>query len=303
MCIIIVNKYGTLDKETMQRCATANPDGAGIMYSDGNNLIILKSLKGAEIIDKYYELRNEQHHKGNICLHFRIATDGLINIDNCHPYTVSKKVALMHNGILSHFSGWKGKDSDTALFIKHTLKGAFSDRQLMSEQMSYLLELSIGFGNKFALMNNSGEVVIINSSKGEWNKDKTTWYSNSTYKAYTYVNQIYTNRTSNNIFVDKDKIYSECWFAGSIWSGKTLRYEKTATKEEIEKYKKNKPAKTKNLIGFRAKPTETKYNSTLPYNKCTRCGKTIYSAYEIQEGHCYSCISLDYQDNYYNWRD
>lgn len=180
MCIIIVNKSGTLKRDILTESALNNPDGSGLMYSDGMKLHIFKSMQPEETINKYYELRG----RGNtlpIVLHFRITTDGLSNIDNCHPYTISTNVGLAHNGIITEYSGWMGAKSDTALFIEHILR-AFSDKVLISEEMNNLLSMAVRKWNKFAIMNNHGVISIVNSEFGIWDKQRLNWFSNDTYK-------------------------------------------------------------------------------------------------------------------------
>ena len=180
MCIIIYNKTGILSKKIIQNSSKNNPDGAGLMYAHAGRLYIVRDLVNEKIIARYYELRKAMPTVP-IVLHFRIATDGGITTDNCHPYRISANTALVHNGILREYSGLKSSKSDTRLFIDANLK-PFSDASLFAAPLLRLIELAIGSGNKFVMMRADGETAILNEKAGVWDKPGENWFSNYTYE-------------------------------------------------------------------------------------------------------------------------
>ena len=85
MCIIICNTAGLIPKETLSICNESNPDGMGLLYSDGNKLFTFKELTDFENFYSYYHKVRTTFPDAVIGLHFRIKTHGAVNIHNCHP--------------------------------------------------------------------------------------------------------------------------------------------------------------------------------------------------------------------------
>jgi len=175
-----VNKENTLDKSVLEESAKNNPDGGGIMYADKGQIHVYKCMSKKSVIKRYYAIRKT--FTGVICLHFRIATDGEVNVANCHPYKVNDSTYLMHNGILSEYSGLMTDKADTQLFIEDILKG-FTVKELFSDNVLKLIAKTIGTGNKFAIMEAGGKCTIVNSKMGHYD-EQGNWYSNTSYKPY-----------------------------------------------------------------------------------------------------------------------
>lgn len=183
MCIIILNKKGLLSKETIKNCWENNSDGAGMMYSINNKLEIFKELKNFnKFYNHYVEVRKE-YPKKYIGLHFRIATHGLVNEENLHPYEINENLYVMHNGIITINSNYNNVHlSDTAIFVNDILKKLPEDFLYQD----HLVELIRGYidNSKLLFMDNKGKAWILNSDLGEWTKDN--WFSNNTYKFSSY---------------------------------------------------------------------------------------------------------------------
>ena len=179
MCIAILNKSGQLGKKELHQASQSNPDGAGMMYSDGRKIHVFKSLINKEVIEKYREFRSKDNHTP-VVLHFRIATDGGITQENVHPYKINDQVQLVHNGILQNYSGKKTAMSDTRLFIADILS-LIPTKEIFTNHMLKLIGQAIGY-NKFILLRNNGEWAIVNESLGHWDKEKNNWFSNTSYK-------------------------------------------------------------------------------------------------------------------------
>jgi len=112
MCVII-HKVDTLDENTIVDCFTSNPDGFGLMYQENNRVVTHKGLYEIDyIIDLLHKFRDREY-----VAHFRIATVGNINNDNCHPFYCGGSTYLMHNGTLD-INIYKKKMSDTWHFAQ-----------------------------------------------------------------------------------------------------------------------------------------------------------------------------------------
>ena len=180
MCIIIYNRKGRLDGDMLKRASDANPDGAGMMYSVDGVLHVFKNMKNGKVIDEYFRVR-KLYPEVAIGLHFRIRTDGLLNLAGCHPYRVNDKTSLMHNGIIAKYSGRGSAKSDTQLFIDDLL-AKMDDDVLWSASVLSLISQAIGYGNKFLLFRKNGEAAILNEHYGHWDKAKNNWFSNDSHK-------------------------------------------------------------------------------------------------------------------------
>ena len=190
MCIAIYKPANKIiDMETLQRCFSANPDGAGFMYSNGTEMKIHKGFFSFKSFWKAF-----QHHQERQCLiHFRIKTHGEVSVGNCHPFFVTKDIGFIHNGIISKHGGNRDK-SDTRDFnetILRPLVKQFGTTIITSPQFDALVSDYIGF-SKLAFLDIEGNVTIVNDQMGVW--DDEVWYSNSSYKPVTPY--VYQGRTT-----------------------------------------------------------------------------------------------------------
>ena len=173
MCVIIVNKSGTLSDYILQNAATTNPDGAGLMYYADEQLHSYRSMDSGKVIKKYLDAR-QRHPDSVMFLHFRIGTSGTKNRTNCHPFPVNRGALLMHNGVLYDYSDPTSNLNDTRLFIQKVLSHV-PENELFSDWLLPLVEKAIS-GNKFVMLNDRGEWVILNEIMGRWEGEN--WFSN-----------------------------------------------------------------------------------------------------------------------------
>ena len=177
MCIAILNKTELLSKETIKTCWMNNPDGGGLIFTDGKKLQTFKELKN---VDKFYQKYRDIRTKTNypIVLHFRIATSGKVNEANCHPFNVNNKLSFVHNGMIdiNHCNNY----SDTYYF--NLLLSSLPDKFLGNEAIKELLSAYIGH-SKLIFLNNEGQYTLINEEFGHWD-DFGNWFSNHSYKPY-----------------------------------------------------------------------------------------------------------------------
>ena len=103
MCVIV---YVPMDIElpdydTVVKCMTTNPDGAGFAVGrDNGSQEIYKGYWQTDEIYDDLQIVREEDPLCTILIHFRLATHGTISIDNCHPFTCGTDSIIMHNGII-----------------------------------------------------------------------------------------------------------------------------------------------------------------------------------------------------------
>ena len=93
MCIVIYQPKGKqVQKAILQKAFENNPDGAGFMVQKDKEAPYM--MKGFFDFDKFYK-SYLPFSKGdyNVAIHFRIATHGTVNKDNCHPFKISSDIA------------------------------------------------------------------------------------------------------------------------------------------------------------------------------------------------------------------
>jgi hypothetical protein len=192
MCLLVHQPANvTLSDQFLQGVFSLNRDGLGVMYSQGGRLVVSKSLpqSAAEFIAFIRE-----HADGRESIwHARMRTHGDINLDNCHPYSVTDDVALAHNGILSAGNAADPARSDTWHFVERVIRPAVLVEPSIVEDpkwQAYIGQL-IGSSNKFGLFTSSGAAVIINRAsglthEGAWLSNRYAWRDDSAYETVGY---------------------------------------------------------------------------------------------------------------------
>lgn len=177
MCQAIVKPAGLSIAKSVLQCAwNANSDGAGFAVRHEGKVEIHKGYTKFKAFWKAY-----RHYEELDCLiHFRYATHGGIDIDNCHPFPIGQEAAMIHNGILSRFlPSQHEKRSDTRLLIEDFIvpswkaSGKSVHSYLTSPEIVSLIEKLIGH-NKLAALTPHG-FIILNEILGEWSEG--VWYS------------------------------------------------------------------------------------------------------------------------------
>lgn len=206
MCIAILNKKNvTLKRDLLETCWDNNRDGAGLAYPNEGKMTVFKELKSFDrFYDKYKSIRST--YKGNMLLHFRIATHGAVAEENCHPFLVNEQMAFIHNGIISNVGASKDK-SDTICFNEKVLQ-LLPPNFVDNAGMRLLIEEFIG-NSKLVFLDVEGNYTIYNESKGEWNNE--CWFSNQSYKpkpSYSgYSNKYVTPKVGMVYHFEKNKEY------------------------------------------------------------------------------------------------
>lgn len=178
MCLLVHQPSSTsFSNDFLADVYSSNRDGIGVMYALGGRLEVVKSLPAnADEFIAFYR----QHIEGRESVwHARMQTHGDIDLENCHPYQVTGRIALAHNGILSTGNAWDKSRSDTWHFIRHVVRPALAldESMLLDPSWQSFLGDLIGTANKFGLMTADGQAVIINRKSGV--EFKGAWLSNT----------------------------------------------------------------------------------------------------------------------------
>lgn len=186
MCILTYIPEGVQpDIGALTIGAENNDDGHGYALVDPRNqrIIVGKSMKADKLIAEFAALRKKLP-AGPAMFHSRIATAGLVNESNCHPFRVGGDpyTVVGHNGILPKEAQPSAGDkrSDTRKFADQllpmrNLDGARSMRKLAK----WLL------GDKLVILTVNprwkSNAYLVNPGRGEWDDTTGIWYSNSSY--------------------------------------------------------------------------------------------------------------------------
>jgi predicted glutamine amidotransferase len=184
MCILIVKAQNVrkMTEQEIRNSASNNPDGFGMAYVVGGHLFVHKTFELNEIIDMNNRLPNDTP----IIYHFRIATHGTVNVNNCHPFMgEDADVAFAHNGVLS-IQNDKEKDwTDSETAFRYLFEPLLKVVDIKSEQFERAVNTIIG-SSKFAFIQKNGDVTTFGNfinedgllfSNGTYAYNKSDWYN------------------------------------------------------------------------------------------------------------------------------
>ena len=224
MCIIAYKPIGEKfpSSKKFRTMFRNNPDGAGFMYADGENVVIKKGFM------EYNEFRRafvEIQHRRDLAVvfHFRIATHGGVNRGMCQPFPLATKlkrlrsldtraaVGVAHNGIIP--MTMSARDiSDTAMFIREYMPRITCDGTKFDAAALDIIETCID--SRMVILEKSGAAHIIGTG---WSCDGGVWYSNDSYKSRRATKTTIYNWSSG--WYDDDDAASDYGVYGDICSG------------------------------------------------------------------------------------
>lgn len=191
MCVLLCNRIGSrkLTREEFNNWWNTNPHGFWVMYSDGEKLIVYKSMDLNESFT-LYEKAYEEAKWGNVVSHFRMATHGVKTIDNVHPFYCGKDeyggdMMLAHNGIIQYDAKSIWEKSDTRLFAEWL--STFPNGYEKMDEYKYLINSYLTW-DKVIIMNSRGEPHYFGSVGMEMDGD--IWASNGSCKVYSIFNKL-----------------------------------------------------------------------------------------------------------------
>ena len=192
MCIAILNTSSLLSLETIENSMLNNPDGSGLLFV--NEAGVLESFKtlttdAKDFYSDYKYIRRLTNLP--MVLHSRIGTHGKNDLANCHPFLLDNKIGFVHNGMLNNVKIYDKTKSDTfhlnKMLKKHNNYDDYFDGKTFA---SRALTTIVGGSNKLIFLNNEGRYAIYNKALGHVDSNKN-WYSNNTYKTFTYTSKFY----------------------------------------------------------------------------------------------------------------
>lgn len=176
MCLIIANPTAeSIPTEIILNAYSNNSDGFGIMWAKNGFLRVRKGMMNVSQIVNVFNMFHES--KQPYVAHFRYATHGTMNAQNCHPFPISTRkggIAMMHNGTLSGKEWVRATKSDTALLAErvsnHIEDGIYDASELFEEEIPVLASrFKEAIGNdKLVFMNGAGDINIYNENNGFW---------------------------------------------------------------------------------------------------------------------------------------
>ncbi len=168
MCLIAyVPKRVKYPIEDLERQWDHNPHGLGIAVLRGANKkpIIIKGIDSIESA----RIELAKYNKRERVVHFRYATQGVIDADNCHPHQINSESWLFHNGHIHGFGN--NKESDTKDYCK---------RVLSRVDFNTKMDLLENNGGKFVLVIDGAAVII---GAGWAREESGILYSNKNWQA------------------------------------------------------------------------------------------------------------------------
>ena len=254
MCILIVKPKGKIcpSKETLEECFDRNPDGAGFSYNK-NGVIVLR--KGFMTFEDFYEATKKIPTESTALIHCRIGTSGGNTQGLTHPYPLcndykkmqkitqilkptdnKKAYAVAHNGIFSELETRKDVN-DTCVFIANILNplNDIAD-DILDEKLDSVISRCTDT-SKIAILDNEGNCKMYGSG---WIEDCGIYYSNSTYKPFSYnynwrgnYDYGYYGYDDDEVIYDKDCFYK---YNSSTDSYDQKGYDSKFISDKIKKY-------------------------------------------------------------------
>jgi hypothetical protein len=199
MCIIAIKKSGVPfpSEEIIENMWYRNPDGAGLMYTDGSGRVNIDKgyMTLSDFTRRIEELKQEiDVEKEAVVLHFRIGTSGGNIAANTHPFPISKRVkdlkalhlrtriGVVHNGIIQIDRPIEDI-SDTMEYIRTKLHRIYQGRHWFYKDKDTLEKIERQITSKMAFLTANREVTTVGKFITE--KDGMI-YSNTSYEGFQY---------------------------------------------------------------------------------------------------------------------
>lgn len=190
MCIIVAKPAGIQcpDLETLETCFNSNPDGAGLMWADGDQVRIIKGFMAFDEFSSTLKALGDVTNTG-LVMHFRITTHGGTRPECCHPFPLTDDdtalraldtttaVGVAHNGVI-HGQATDATTSDTMAYIRDVLAPLqrMAGDLLASDDAMTVVESTVG--SKLAFLEPDGAITTV----GDFIEDNGVFYSNSSFK-------------------------------------------------------------------------------------------------------------------------
>jgi glutamine amidotransferase len=183
MCLAIYKPAETpVDWKSYENGFDSNDHSWGFAAVQDGKLVVKHG------VGKFDEFRHalEPYAQCQAVIHFRWATHGSRTVANCHPFLVSRDLAVIHNGIISIKCNVHSDRSDTWHFNELVLKPMHKhDPDFFTRPEMIYTQEQAHRGNKLCFLRADGEYAIWNEEDGHWTNDGH-WYSNTDYESSRY---------------------------------------------------------------------------------------------------------------------
>jgi hypothetical protein len=195
MCLLTFFPNGVMpDTDALLNGTFFNDDGHGFAIVDkvSNKIIVERGMDAKEMVYTFAHRRSVMPD-GPAMFHSRLATDGLINLLNTHPFPVGgdPRTVLAHNGIMPLRPSKGDPRSDTRIVAEQHIPRAFGTLRRRRARMAF--ERWMGSWNKAVILTVDsrfrGNAFLLNEKAGIWTEDGI-WYSNDAYKPFQPIGTI-----------------------------------------------------------------------------------------------------------------
>lgn len=201
MCIIVAkDKITSLPQEKyLKNCFDNNPDGAGFMYVDNNNNVIIDKgyMTYKSFLKRYKKLCRKYNDFVNksLVMHFRIGTAGANSRENSHPYPVTydknilhktyyrTNLGVAHNGIIHEYNPPidDKTTNDTQNFIIKYIYPIYKHYPKFYKNKYIMDGIEEITKSKFAFLDKYDNIYLVGKFETD---DDGVKYSNSNYLPY-----------------------------------------------------------------------------------------------------------------------
>lgn len=165
MCLITVYNPQQANFEDVLAVAKAasvlNDDGWGIMYHNNDKVCTHRGMDSKELYNLLEKLNSTYTDADiDIYIHQRMATAGLVNLDNTHPFQIGDTGwHFMHNGVMENFYG-NQIQSDTSVFCDYLADYLKEYPESLFDNAVLKLLALIGGDSRFVFLHDDGSSVI-----------------------------------------------------------------------------------------------------------------------------------------------
>jgi len=186
MCLIVVGNKNDVIKDTsiLENAFKINNNGFGLMYFKDDNIISKKTLskKFSDVENLIKSVIDDCDNK--LALHFRFATEGVVDKINTHPIPILSKekegraISLMHNSPMLPTALIDKDRSDTHQFVKYYLKPVLKSNPDLLYNQKWLEQLSRDCEGSRLVFCDAEKKSFVYVNKKLWTKKDKVWFSN-----------------------------------------------------------------------------------------------------------------------------
>jgi predicted glutamine amidotransferase len=150
-----------------------NRDGAGVMWCDPNSgQVFIEKISATALEDDVRKLY-EKHQDKDIAFHVRNKTKGEINLDNVHPFWVTRMedgdprdIAMMHNGTIQDIQV-EPTMCDSYNLAVHFLRPILKkDPDWIDDEDNMRLLTALVGKSRLVFLDGRGQFTVVNSGEG-----------------------------------------------------------------------------------------------------------------------------------------